>query len=159
MAKRQRNLYFDLFAEKYEFHYRMPYGATSADFVQLDHLTNKAGKLSERLTLEVWARGVQNYFASELGAHSLKHLCSSFVPYWKQPLDRFGRPREKASQIGAAEPVQFSSWHPKFLHAVFKATQGRSDLFDAIDELFQAVGDGLSEVEAFKRLKEITEAK
>lgn len=152
--KAVRNLYYDHFAEKYQFHYGLPYAGTQADFVQLNTLTQKSGKLSERLTLEVWERGVKNYFASDLGAHTLKHLCSMFVPFWRQPLDRFGKPREVASKVGASEPVKFASWHPKFLAASWKLAQRNKTSLDAIDVLFDEVVD-MDEVSAFKRLKAI----
>lgn len=153
--KQARNIYYDKFAEKYEFHYRMPYSPTQADFVQLHHLTTNSGKLSERLTLEVWARGVANYFASELGSHTLKHLCSMFVPFWKTPMDRFGRPKEKASQVGAqAGEVHYASWHPRFVAAAWKIAQKDKRCLDAIDVLFDEVAD-MDEVTAFRRLREI----
>lgn len=144
----------DLYAEAYQVHYGMPYAISAGDAVQLDKLLNKSGKLSERMTLEVWKRGVQNYFASDLGSHTLKHLSPDFVAYWKSPRDRFGKPREKASQVGAAEPVSYASWHPKFLAAAWKLAQKDKRCLDAIDELFDEVVD-LDELSAFRKLREI----
>jgi len=153
-----RNLYFDYWAEKYELHNRMPYAPTSADWVNLDRLLTKSGRLSERMTLEVWKRGVENYFLSAIGVHTLKHLCAEFVPFWKQPLDRYSKPYEKASQVGGntADPAHYVSWHPKFLAQAWKLAQKDKSTFDAIAVLFDEVSD-LDEISAFKRLKEIEE--
>lgn len=150
-----RNLYYDAFVEKYEFHYCLPYQSTAADFVNLHKLTTNSGKLSERLTLEVWARGVENYFASELGSHSLRHLCANFVAFWKSPMDRYGRPKEKASQVGAGGgELHYATWHPRFVAAAWKIAQRDKRCLDAIDMLFDEVAD-MDELTAFQRLREI----
>jgi hypothetical protein len=154
-----RNLYFDYWAEKYELHNGMPYAATSADWVGLNRLLTNSGKLSERMTLEVWRRGVDNYFKSDVGAHSLQKLCSgtAFVAYWRSPQDRFGKPREKASQVGGDTSTgNYASWHPAYCAAAWKIVQKDKRSLDAICDLFEEVVD-LDEVAAFKRLKEIEE--
>ena len=154
-AARPRNVYMDKFSVAYQKHYGLPYAVTEADAVNLDKLLNKSGKLSARMTLEVWDRGIANYLASDLGVHSLKHLCPNFVAYWKQPLDRFGKPREKASPVGGEKPAEsYASWHPKFLAAAWKIAQKDKRCLDAIDVLFDEVVD-MDELTAFKRLKEI----
>jgi len=153
--KTVRNLYFDFWAEQYELHNQMPYAPTSADWVNLDRLLTKSGRLSERMTLEVWKRGVENYFLSAIGVHTLKHLCAEFVPFWKQPMDRFGKPREKASQVGGNTSTgNYASWHPAFCAAAFKIGQKDKRSLDAICELFEEVVD-MDEVTAFRRLREI----
>jgi hypothetical protein len=153
--EKPRNLYMDGFTEAYQRHYGLPYAVTAADGVQLDRLLNKSEKLSERMTLEVWRRGVENYFASDLGAHSLKHLCTAFVAYWKNPMDRFGKPREKASQVGGERPAaeSYASWHPRFLNAAWKIAQKDKASLDAVEALFEV--PELSEAQAFAALEEI----
>lgn len=153
--KKPRNIYCDIFAERYEQKYGMPYQSTAADFVHLHKLTANSGRLSERLTVDVWKRGVDNYFRSDLGSHSLKHLCPNFVAFWKHPMDRYGKPQEQASQVGAqAGAVHYASWHPRFVAAAWRIAQRDKRSLDAIDELFEVVVD-LDEIEAFKRLKAI----
>lgn len=159
MAARQakKNAYYEEFARQYELHYSLPYSSTAADFVQLHHLTANSGKLSARLTLEVWQRGVENYFKSELGCHSLKHLCagSNFVTFWRGPLDRYGKPREQASQVGAGnDEVHYASWHPRFLKAAWDLQRKRPAALDALCALFEQVAD-MDEQTAFARLREI----
>lgn len=156
MPERARNIYYDYFAERFEFYKRLPYAPVDADWVQLDRLLTKSGKLSERMTMEVWKRGVDNYLASEVGVHSLQALCSGkvFITFWNSPLDRFGKPRQQASQVGASEPVRFASWHPKFLAAAWKVAQRNKASLDAVDILFDEVVD-MDEATAFARLKAI----
>lgn len=152
-----RNLYFDLFADKYLFHYGMPYCSTAADFVQLNQLTRN-GPLAARMTLEVFARGVENYFRSEHGVHTLKQLCSTFVPYWRHPLDRYGKPIEKASQVGGqVMETGPATWHPKFLSAAFRVVQADSKKMDAVEALMDQVAD-MNEQQAFAALREIEHA-
>ena len=159
MAEHQRNIYYDHWAERFEFHKQLPYAPITADWVQLDWLLNKSGRLAERMTLDNWSRGVDNYLASEIGKHTLKHLCSDFVTFWYGPLDRYGKPREKASQVGGEQSQSgYAVWHGRFLYAADELIQRRKDVWDAIEVLYDEVSQGLSEHEAFRRLKELNVA-
>ena len=160
--KQARNVYFDTYAAAYLAHYSLPYASTSADWVMLDQITNK-GPLAPRMTLEVFQRGCDNYFKSELGVHTLKHLCSMFVPFWKSPLDRFGKPKEvrqNGTRTGMRSIGELDGlpWQFRFAakvnaaydaHPVPERAAALTALFDQMED------EQLNEQEATRRLQEI----
>lgn len=163
--KQARNVYFDTFAERYVAHYSLPYAPTTADWVGLDQITNK-GPLAPKMTLEVFQRGCDNYFKSELGAHTLKHLCSMFVPYWKSPLDRFGKVKEtkrNGTQTGMRSLTDLAGlpWQFRFAAKVNAAYDAHPvpERAKALEDLFEQMEDEqLDESEATRRLESIEQS-
>jgi hypothetical protein len=154
-AKRPRNLYADSFIDGYAKRYGMPYVSESADWVQLDRLLKS--EIGARLTLEVWTRGVANYFLSEVGGgHTLKHLCSRFVPYWRGPMNKYGQPeRGRAFARVGSEKYASTNWVIRFLRKVNEANlpeEKREQLWALMDA---AEGEQISEADALRRLEMI----
>lgn len=146
----QRNIYYDYFAEQYELFYSLPYQNKKADFVQLAKLFQGMG---ERLTVENWRRAVANYFASELGNHTLADLCCRFVPFWHGPLDRYGKP--KRTDVGD-RPEQSSGWQMWLLMECWKLARGNNKAqVDAACELIENGVNIRSEAEARSEIERI----
>lgn len=161
MADRPRNVYMDLFSDAFLAYQRAqgdtdpaPYLIQTKDGVQLATLIRKGQETNWPITIERWERGLKHYFLSDLGERTIADLASRFSTFWKGSLDRYSKPKERASQIGAAEPISYASWHPKFLAMAWKVAQKDKSKFDAIDELFNQVTN-LDEIEATRRLKAI----
>lgn len=161
--KKARNIYADTFTAAYEQHYGLPYSITQADMVQLDQITNK-GPLAPRMTLDVFKRGVDHYFESELGVHTLKHLCSAFVPYWRQPLDRYGKPKQRTGGMRAVGEMYDATrmpWQIRFAAKVNAAYDKHPvpERMTALIALFDQMEDEqLDEPEAMKRLEAIEQS-
>lgn len=68
-----------------------PYKGQTKDFVQLRALLNDPA-FAQWLTPAEWQHGIRNYFQSDLGTHTLADFCVRFGDYYKNPLDRYGRP-------------------------------------------------------------------
>jgi hypothetical protein len=165
MTDHQRNIYMDRFSESFLAHQReqgiadpVPYMILAKDAVQLAELLKK-GDTSDPpwpITVERWDRALRNYYASPVGHRTLADFCVRFSTFWRGPLDRYGKPPERASQVGGEKPQEvFAAWHQKFLAAANALTQRRKDVWDAIEVLYDEVSQGLSEHEAFRRLKEL----
>lgn len=163
--KQARNIYFDTYAAAYLEHYSMPYVSVTADWVGLDQITNK-GPLAPRMTLDVFKRGCANYFASELGMHTLKHLCANFVPYWKSPLDRFGKVKEvrhSGTQTGMRSIADLTGlpWHFRFAARINAAYDAHPvpERGKALEDLFEQMeNEQLDETEATRRLEAIEQS-
>jgi len=89
-APRQDDPFFERFKSAYEVAYGCPYQHRKADFIQLANCKKQGG---EWLTLDRWQTGVDHYFASEIGGHTLADLSSRFGAFFRSTLDRFGKPR------------------------------------------------------------------
>lgn len=98
--------YFD---EKYRALYGIPCSHAKKDFVQLAHFRKTCESAKPEpweLTDERWRRGVDNYFASSLGNHTLADLCVRFGTFYRNALDRFGKPTAASNAVanGGIEP-------------------------------------------------------
>lgn len=107
--KREPNPQLAYFDEKYLALYGIPCAHAKKDFVQLAHLRSEcAGAKPDpwELTDERWRRAVDNYFASSLGSHTLADLCVRFGAFYRNALDRFGKPvaATSAAANGGIEP-------------------------------------------------------
>lgn len=158
MAERKqnpKNVYYEYFAMRYELGYGLPYQNKTADFVQLAKLFKGLGT---KLTVEVWKRGVDNYFRSELGMHTLADLACRFVPFWRGAIDRFGKPLRQTTQttqVGGERPNgNGASWHAPFLSACFAIAQSRKECRDSIFALVERA-DELSETDAYAEIERI----
>lgn len=83
---------YEIFAEKFRDAYGMPYANKRADFVQFRALQSKCEKNNWPLTPERFRQATENYFASELGAHTFADLCVRFSSFYRGRLDRFSKP-------------------------------------------------------------------
>ena len=164
----QRNIYMDLYSAAFLAHQReqgiadpVPYMILAKDAVHLAELLKK-GDTSDPpwpITVARWERALRNYFGSTVGHRTLADFCVRFSTFWRGSLDRYGKPREKASQVGGEQSqAVYAVWHGRFLAAADELTQRRKDVWDAIEVLYDEVSQGLSEHEAFRRLKELNVA-
>lgn len=88
---RPRNARYDEFTARFQAVYGAPYLSKKADFVQFAELQKKCASTNWELTQERFKRAMENYFASELGAHTFADLCARFSTFFHAPLDRFGK--------------------------------------------------------------------
>jgi len=148
-----KNIYYEYFAAQFEKSYGLPYQNKTADFVQLAKLFNGLGA---RLTLEVWKRGVDNYFHSELGIHTLADLSCRFVPFWRGPVDRYNKPKVERKNNGFTQASYGeSSWVFRFLKKVNEAKLSKEQE-EKLYGLLDATENGqIGEAEALQRLEAI----
>jgi hypothetical protein len=83
---------YETFCSAFEREYSSPYRSKAADFVQLAALRKTCSGNSWDLTTDRWSKGLGNYFASDLGNHTIADLASRFSAFYRSPLDRFGKP-------------------------------------------------------------------
>ena len=96
-----QNLYFDLFAQKYEERFGYPYASQKADFVQFA----KWQKLDEgRTSVEDFGRAISNYLGSPSGRHTFADLVTRFAVFRLSALDRFGKPVERSTPTPGSAP-------------------------------------------------------
>jgi hypothetical protein len=91
---------YETFCSAFARDYRAPYQHTTADFVRLAALRKTCTGNTWELTPERWAKGLENYFASDLGNHTLADLASRFSAFYRSPLDRFGKPIASVNGTG-----------------------------------------------------------
>lgn len=94
--EKPKNPFCESFRLAYESAYSCPYQSKAADFVQLAACRKTGG---EWLTPDRWQIAVGNYFASELGNHTLADLSARFGAFFRSRLDRFGKPMQAAGQL------------------------------------------------------------
>lgn len=83
---------FEIFASAFLATQASPYLHKKADFVQLASVKQICASNDWPLTPEKFRVAVDHYFASDLGQFTLADLCARFSPFYKSPLDRFGKP-------------------------------------------------------------------
>lgn len=84
-----------IFNEAYLKFYQSPYQDKRGDYVRLAELRKKYAAADWEINEQRWRVAVENYFASDLGAHTLADLCARFSPFYKGALDRYGqRPQQ-----------------------------------------------------------------
>ena len=148
-----KNVYYDRFSSRYETFYGLPYQSRKADFVQLAKLFQGLG---EKLTVTAFEQALENYFKSELGNHTLADLAVRFVPFWRGPLDRYGKPKTNGN--GFQHIGQSTNWIMKFLRQVNAQSfsdEQRERLFALLDEV--EVGR-LDEQTAYKQLEAVKDS-
>jgi hypothetical protein len=81
--------YLEVFEEAFLGKYQVFYLATKADFVKLAEM-----KKTQRgeVPLGDWERACGNYFATELGKHTIADLCGRYAVFRKSALDRYNKP-------------------------------------------------------------------
>lgn len=89
-ATRRDDPFFERFKTAFEATYGCPYQYRQADFVQLASCKKQGGGW---LTLDRWQTGVDHYFASEIGTHTLADLSARFGTFFRSTLDRYGKPK------------------------------------------------------------------
>jgi hypothetical protein len=94
-SEKPKNPFCESFRLAYESAYSCPYQSKTADFVQLAACRKTGG---EWLTPDRWQIAVGNYFASELGNHTLADLSARFGAFFRSRLDRFGKPSQSTVQ-------------------------------------------------------------
>ena len=83
---------FAAFAVSYQKAHGQPYLHKKADFIQLRSLVAKCEGNNWDLTIERFITGLQNYFQSPMGDHTLADLCARFSAFWRSPLDQYSKP-------------------------------------------------------------------
>lgn len=92
--------WLSVFEDAYELTHECPYKRKTADFIQLATLLKA---MPERwMTPERFAQGVQNYFSSDIGTHTLADLASRFGDFYRSPLDRFKVPIKRPESVNGA---------------------------------------------------------
>lgn len=100
-----KDAFYESFRLAYEVAYSCPYQSKTADFVQLAACRKTGG---EWLTHDRWKIAVGNYFASELGNHTLADLSARFGAFFRARLDRFGKPSQSVVQSGGINAANSS---------------------------------------------------
>lgn len=100
-----------LFSRQFERAYGHPFGYRKGDFVQLAEMRKRylAADPPWVISESDFTQALVNYFASEMGEHTLAYLCVHFSKFHKHAVDRFDKPRAPDSARGgnggaAAEP-------------------------------------------------------
>jgi len=89
--ERKKDETYELFAAEYLKQRGIPYGSTTADFVQL----SKLRKLIGVTDIPKWDKAVDSYFKTPQGKYTLADLCNRFDAFIHGPLDRYGKPVEE----------------------------------------------------------------
>lgn len=112
------------------------YGKTKGDFEQLSRL-RRTMELKPLSVPPQWEKACQNYFASPLGAYSLKDLAARYAVFVKWPLDRFNKPVG-----GFTQPNHRSG--PTDDSAMYLALRGKPQNWEAIahDDVQKLVDKG-----------------
>lgn len=97
--------WFGLFVERYEAKYGCPYQSAEKDFIQLRRMLEQGAKSGEQWLNEArWLKATDNYFASELGNHTLADLSARFGAFFRNVLDKYNKPVVPAGVVPAVIP-------------------------------------------------------
>lgn len=119
-AQRPKNELYEIFSAAYQKKNDCPYLDKQADFVQLAALKKKSLAKNWEITPERFTRAVENYFASEIGTHTLADLATRFSAFYTSKLDRFG---QKVTSYGNSNAITSSTIREDFADCGFKAAR------------------------------------
>jgi predicted RNA-binding Zn-ribbon protein involved in translation (DUF1610 family) len=96
------------FQERYRLEYQgLEYVLDGGDVTQYNKMKRSR---KDQLKPPLWDQALDHFFASVLGEHRLRHLCSRLAEFYKHPLNEYGKPLVE-SRGGSTLPPKAQKTH------------------------------------------------